>query len=108
MATGANLVVTEMWCGYSGREERVGKYAKYVKHVNYVHTTRNRRTFPACGTETREHVNTVSLFPVLTAMRQSADHFYSGSGMTGMTGVAGMTGMNNQIAEPDFAWCHDE
>jgi len=28
--------------------------------------------------------------------------------MTGMTGVAGMTGMNNQIAEPDFAWCHDE
>ncbi|WP_267895693.1 hypothetical protein [Coprothermobacter proteolyticus] len=41
-------------------------------------------------------------------MRQSADHFCSGSGMTGMTGVAGMTGMNNQIAEPDFAWCHDE
>jgi len=41
-------------------------------------------------------------------MRQSADHFCRGSGMTGMTGVAGMTGMNNQIAEPDFAWCHDE
>jgi len=41
-------------------------------------------------------------------MRQSVDHFCSGSGMTGMTGVAGMTGMNNQIAEPDFAWCHDE
>jgi len=101
-------VVTEMWCGYSGREERVEEYAKYVKHVNYVHTTRNRRTFTACGTETREHVNTVSLFPVSTAMRQSADHFCSGSGMTGMTGVAGMTGMNNQIAEPDFAWCHDE
>jgi len=60
---------------------------------------RNRRTFTACGTETREHVNTVSLFPVSTAMRQSADHFCSGSGMTGMTGVAGMTGMNNQIAE---------
>jgi len=44
-------------------------------------------------------------------MRQSADHFYSGSGMTGMTrmtDMAGMTGMNNQIAEPHFAWCHDE
>jgi len=37
--------------------------------------------------------------------------FYSGSGMTGMTrmtDMAGMTGMNNQIAEPHFAWCHDE
>jgi len=88
-----------MWCGNSGREERVEEYAKYVKHVKYVHTTRNRRTFPACGTETREHVSTVPFLPVLSAMRQSADHFYSGSGMTGM---------NNQIAEPDFAWCHDE
>jgi len=104
-------VVTKMWCGYSGREERVEEYAKYVKHVNYVHTTRNRTTFPACGTETRKHVNTVSLFPMSSAMRQSADHFYSGSGMTGMTrmtDMAGMTGMNNQIAEPHFAWCHDE